>query len=174
MIPTSPQTDRTRPAVERARFHKERIYASFTGLATLTVLALDAEHHTPGDAAVTLLVAILAISLAGFVAELGAHQLAHSSLPDRGQLRTMLQVAGAAIGSASIPFIALAAAMLGLLSLTSALQLGIVIYFATLLVVNLVAAARAHLAWRQRLISLSMLLALGVVVILMLVLAHLS
>ena len=162
----------TRPPEERARFHRERIYASFTGVAVLTVLALDAEHLVAWQAVAALLAAIVAISLAGFVAELTAYQLAHSTLPGTGELRTMLLIAAGAFGSASIPFVVLAGAVVGLLPLTLSLQIGIGIYFATLLVTTLLASARTRLPWRQQLISIATLTALGVVVIMMLVLAH--
>ena len=161
-----------RPRAERARFHRERIYATFTGLAVLTVLSFEAEHLTAWQAAGSLLVAIVAISLAGFVAELVAYQLAHSALPHLSELRTMTLVAGSAFASASIPFVMLAGAAIGILPLALALQVGIGIYFGTLLVTTLVAAARTHVPWRQQLISIAMLLGLGVIVIVMLVLAH--
>ncbi|HEY8590764.1 MAG TPA: hypothetical protein VIL55_14555, partial [Naasia sp.] len=112
-----------RPRAERARFHRERIYATFTGLAVLTVLATEADHLSAWQAVGSLLVAIVAISLAGFVAELVAHQLAHSALPGKSELRTMALIAASAFASASIPFLMLAAAVLGLLPLAAALQI---------------------------------------------------
>jgi uncharacterized membrane protein len=163
---------RQRPAEERARAVKERVYASFTGLAIVTVLALDAAHASAVDSFLTLLAGIVGISIAGFVAEVIGYQIGHGMLPDRTELLTMVRIAAGAFGSASVALIALFAAWTGWLSIDVALQISVGIYFITLAVVALVAAHRTRLPWRQQLVALIALIGLGATVVLVLALAH--
>lgn len=66
------------PAV-LAQALKERVYATFTGLAI--VLVLRAHDPTPQDATYSLVIGVLGITVAGFAAEVIAHLAAHASLP---------------------------------------------------------------------------------------------
>jgi hypothetical protein len=162
---------RQRPAEERARAVKERVYASFTGLAIVTVLALNARASAV-DSFLTLLAGIVGISIAGFVAEVIGYQIGHGKLPDRTELLTMVRIAAGAFGSASVALVALASAWIGWLPIETALQISVGIYFITLAVVALVAAHRTRLPWRQQLVALIALIGLGATVVLVLSLAH--
>jgi large-conductance mechanosensitive channel len=166
----------TRPAGTadgRARFLREHVYATYTGLAVVAALAIGIHHATAVGAITTLLVAIVAITLAGFVSDLVSHQIAHGTSPKGPELATMASIALGALASASIPFVALAAAVFGLIPVELALQLSIGIYFVTLLVTSAVATARTATPMGQRLGAIALLLGLGAVVVLMLVIAHL-
>ncbi|WP_440710807.1 hypothetical protein [Herbiconiux sp. YIM B11900] len=163
---------RARPVDERMRSLKERVYASFTGLSVVTVMALAAEHPTPPNAFVTLAAAIVGISIAGFVAEALAHLVSHKSLPGRAETTTMIRIAGGALASASVPLLALLAAWMGWIPVELALQTGIGIYFFTLAAVALVAAHRTGLPWRQQVLALAGLVGLGALVVGVLAVAH--
>ncbi|MFT4258932.1 hypothetical protein [Microbacterium sp.] len=84
----------------------------------------------------------------------------------------MVRIAAGAIGSASIPLIALCMAWLGALTLTIALQISVGIYVLTLGLIALIAVSRAGLPWRHRFIALVGLASLGAIVVLVLIVAH--
>lgn len=163
---------RSRPADERARSLKERVYASFTGLSVVTVMVLAGAHPAAPDAFITLAAAITGISIAGFVAEVLAHLVSHKSLPGRVETITMIRIAGGALASASLPLLALLGAWLGFIPVELALQTGIGIYFFTLAAVAFVATHRTGLPWRQQILALAGLVGLGAVVVGVLAVAH--
>ena len=157
---------------ERSRALKERVYASFTGLAILG--AISAAHHaTAAEALLSLAVGVFGISAAGFLAEVIAHQVAHEELPPAREVRTMARIALGALGSASTPIFVLALAWAGVLSLEWALWLGMAVYGATLVIIILVAARRSGLRPIQRLVSSAMLVGLALIVVAVLLIAHL-
>ncbi|MCI2959474.1 hypothetical protein MN032_17455 [Agromyces atrinae] len=157
---------------DKARALKERVYASFTGLAIVTVLALNAEHQSAVDAVVSLAAGIVGITLAGFVAEVIAFQVSHRTLPPRSEFLTMLRIAGGAIGSASLPFLALVSAWIGWISIETALTMSVGIYFVTLIGIALVAVLRTKLPPRQQLIALGAIIGLSALVVIVLIAAH--
>lgn len=163
---------RSWPVAQQAQAVKERIYASFTGLAILATLLIGAETHSASGAFLTLLAGIGGISIAGFVADVIAHQVTHEGSPEPDQFRTMARIAGGAFASASIPLLALAIAWIGLITTRTGIQIGLGLYFFTLAGVVLLAARRTKLGWRQQLTALISLTALAVIVIAVLVLAH--
>ncbi|MEJ7651832.1 MAG: hypothetical protein WKF57_22725 [Nakamurella sp.] len=160
------------PVAQQAQAVKERIYASFTGLAILATLLLGGEHQSASGAFLTLLAGIGGISIAGFVADVIAHQVTHEGSPESQQFRTMLRIAGGAFASASIPLLALAIAWVGLITARTGIQIGLGLYFFTLTGVVLLAARRTRLGWRHQLVALVSLTTLAVIVIVILVLAH--
>ena len=160
-----------RPLEESARALKERVYATFTGLAVIMIYAVG-DHPDAGHALRSLVVSIVGISAAGFTAEVIAHQVTHAALPSRAELRVMLRIAAGALASASLPVLALLAAVLGWVEATTALWIGVGIYAAVLAAIALIAVGRAGLTWRQGLVSLAFLLGLGALVVGVLALAH--
>ena len=163
---------RERPLAERVSALKERVYASFTGLAIVTVFALDPAHTTAKDAFLALLAGIVGITVAGLAAEIISHLVAHRGVPNRSELGTMARIAAGAIGSASIPLIALCSAWLGLFGLQIALQVSVGIYLLTLGLIAFAAAYRTRLPWRQQVAALCGLVGLGAAVVGVLVVAH--
>lgn len=150
---------------------RESVYATLTGLTIVGVLLFGSDA-TVGEAFSSLILGISGIALAGFVAELVAFQISHSRPPDRPELLAMARTALGALGSASIPLAAIAMAALGWISIMLALQLSVGIYFATLIVMLLLAARRTRLGWRQQLVSLVLLLGLAVTVLVTLAIVH--
>ena len=161
----------TWPVVQQAQAVKERIYASFTGLAILATLLIG-EHPSPSAAFLTLLAGIGGISIAGFVADVIAHQVTHEGSPGRDQFRVMARIAGGAFASASIPLLALAVAWIGLISTRTGIQIGMGLYVLTLVAVVVLASRRTRLGWRHQLVALISLTTLAAIVLVILVVAH--
>lgn len=156
---------------ERIGALKERIYATVTGLAILAGL-LTAEHVTASESIFALAVGIFAIAAAGFVAEVIAHQIGHRSFPRGRELAVMGRTAVVALGTASLPLIALVLALVGLIELDTALIIGIVLDAAVLVGVVLLASARTGLSVLQRFVATALLLGLVALVAVALLLAH--
>ena len=161
-----------RPVAERAEAMKERVYATFTGLAIVLVQYENVEHVSASRATLTLLVGIVAITAAGFVADVIAHLAVHATFPDRTGWGRMLRVSGTAIASAGVPLILLALAAFGVIELDGALRAASIVYLVTLGLIGFVAVRRTHVAWWKQLVALGSLLALGIGVILLQQLAH--
>lgn len=157
-----------RPAAERASALKERIYATFTGLAVVAVITSDLVDTEPLQAFLTLAIGIVGIAAAGFVAEVIAHQVTHAAAPSRADLRTMARISLGALASASFPLLALGAACLGWLSLETATAIATVVYVVTLAAVAVLAVARTPLPAARRLWALLVMLAFVAVVVLVL------
>lgn len=163
---------RSWPVAQQAQAVKERIYASFTGLAILATLLIGAETHSASGAFLTLLAGIGGISVAGFVADVIAHQVTHEGSPEGDQFKTMLRIAGGAFASASIPLLALAIAWIGLIPPRTGIQIGMGLYVLTLVAVVVLASRRTRLGWRHQLVALVSLTTLTVIVLVILVVAH--
>lgn len=159
------------PVVDRAAI-KERVYATFTGLAIVLVQNTNVEHTSAPQAAVTLLIGIVAIALAGFAADLVAHLATHGSFPRGADLREVLKLTGTALGSAAVPLLVLLAAVLGWIELRTALTIASIVYVAILGLIGYVAVRRTGVSWWQQLIALGILVGLGGVVVLVQQLAH--
>ena len=157
---------------ERAHALKERIYASFTGLAILAAITANG-HSTAKDALLAVAVGVLGISAAGFLAEVVAHQVAHERMPSGGEVATMGRTALGAWASAFLPVVVLALSWAGAISLDWALWIAMAIYAATLVAVMFIAARQSGLRPFQRLVSAAMLLGMALVVVAVLQVAHL-
>jgi hypothetical protein len=161
-----------RPVDERAEALKERVYATFTGLAIVLVQHANVEHITATRATVTLLVGIIAITAAGFVADVIAHLAVHGAFPRRVELGRMLRVSGTAIASAAGPLVILALAAFGVFELEPALLAASILYLVTLGLVGFIAVRRTHVAWWKQVVALGILVALGLAVVVLQQLAH--
>jgi hypothetical protein len=160
------------PADERASALKERIYASFTGLAIVVVIGMEPGHSSAVDALVTLAVGIVGIASAGFVADIIAHQVTHAAAPTRREIGVMARIAGGALASASVPLLALGSACFGWISLETAVLIGTVLYVVTLALIALLAVARTQLRFTQKLFSLLIMVGFCAVVVAVLLIAH--
>jgi hypothetical protein len=161
-----------RPVEERAQALKERVYATFTGLAIVLVQQANADHLLPSQATFALAIGIAGITVAGFVADVIAHLAVHGAFPTAEELRTMLRVAGEALASASLPLVLLVLAWIGILELEGALRAAAILYVATLGFIGYLAVRRTGARWWKQLVALGILMALGVAVIGLQQLAH--
>ena len=132
----------------------------------------NVEHITATRATLTLLVGIVAITAAGFAANVLAHLSVHAAFPDRAEFGRMVRIAGSALASAGVPIILLALAAFGVFELEPALRAASLVGIVTLGLIGLVAVLRTHVAWWKQLIALSALMALGLGVVLLQLLAH--
>ncbi len=151
---------------------KERVYATFTGLAIVLVQNSNVAHTDAGRATITLLVGIVAIAIAGFVAELLAHLAVHATFPDRREFGRLLRLTGTAMASAAVPLLVLLLAVLGWIDLGTALTVASITYVAILGLIGYVAVRRTDAPWWKQAIALGILVALGSVVVLIQQLAH--
>lgn len=168
----SPRRDRQRPIDERAEALKERVYATFTGLAIVLVQWGNVEHLDASRATYALLIGIVGITVAGFAADVIAHMSVHAAFPTGEELGRMLRIAGSALASAFIPVVLLALAWADVLDLEPALRIASIVYLATLAVIGYFAVRRTRLGWWQQLAALGILVALGGLVVLLQQLAH--
>lgn len=152
-------------------YFKERVYATFTGLALVLVVS-NAEHPTPERSFLVLALGVLGITAAGFVADLVSHLAVHQDFPDAAGWFVMLRVGGGALGTAVIPLILVGLAWMDVWSLDAALRVATIVYIATLGVIGWFAVRRSKLAWWKQLIALGVLLVLGLVVVGLQTLAH--
>lgn len=157
---------------ERVDALKERVYATFTGLAIVLVQHANVEHVEATRAVVTLLVGIVAITTAGFVADVISHLAVHAAFPDRAEVGRMLRIAGSAIASAGVPLLLLGLAAFGVMQLEPALRAASIVYVATLGVIGFVAVRRTRIHWWKQVVALGALVALGLGVVVLQQLAH--
>lgn len=153
------------------QYFKERVYATFTGLALVLVLA-NAEHPEPERSFWVLALGVLGITVAGFVAEIISHLAVHRDFPDATGWLVLLRVAGGALGTAVVPLALIAFAWIDVWSIEAALTASTIVYIATLVVIGLLAVRRSRLVWWKQLVALGILLVLGLVVVGLQTLAH--
>jgi len=149
---------------------KERVYATFTGLAI--VLVLRGHEPSPQDATFSLVIGVLGITVAGFVAEIIAHLAAHGAFPSRAELGRMFRIASGAFGSASVPIVLLLLTWPGWIELETALRVSTIVYLATLGLIGFAAVRRTSLSWWAQLLALLALVLLGAIVVGLQLLAH--
>ena len=149
-----------------ALYFKERIYATFTGLAILLVVE-SAGHPDAQHATLALLLGVLGIVVAGFVADIVSHLAVHQHLPDGRDMRILLRIAGGALSTVIVPGILLILVWSGVLELEGAIRASVIVYLVTLGLVGWFAVRRSLLPWWKQLLVLAVLivLALGAVFI---------
>jgi hypothetical protein len=154
----------------RAAHLKERIYVAFASLAV--VLGLQRHHASAGEAILTLVVTILGLLLAVFVADVAAHIVVHERTMSRDELSVAVRTSFGAIGSLGAPLLFLGLAYAGVWSTDTALTASAIALVAALVVIGWAAVRRLRLAWWQRLIALGAEALLGIAVVSLQLLAH--
>jgi hypothetical protein len=152
-------------------YFKERIYATFTGLAIVLVAAAS-DHPTAAHAAVVLVLGVLGITAAGFVSDIISHLSVHQEFPSAKDLAILLRVAGGALSTMVTPLILIGLAALEVWDIDTALIASICVYVATLALVGWFAVRRSNIIWWKQLLALVMLVILGLLVVLLQTLAH--
>lgn len=153
------------------KYFKERVYATFTGLAIVLVVGVSA-HPTAEAALIALLLGVAGITAAGFVSDIIAHLAVHQSLPGKDEWMLLLRIVGGGLGTVVAPAIMLVLAVAGVLEDATALRVATIIYIVTLAVIGLLVVRRSKLSWWQQLFVLAVLVALGLVVVGIQSLAH--
>lgn len=157
---------------QRAERLKERIYVTFTSLAVVLAMLTHAHDLTPGAAATTLLVAVVATLLAVFVADFVSHTVVHAAVPTASQLRHMVGVSSSALAVIVVPLILLGLAGLDVMEVERALRISSTVLVVTLGIVGWLAVRRVKLAGWLKLVLLAAEVLLGFAVIGLELLAH--
>lgn len=173
------RTERAREQLEQVEggeqaivaYFKERVYATFTGLAIVLVVA-SGEHAEADHAFFALILGVVGITAAGFVSDVISHLSVHRAFPGRVDLIISTRIAGGALGTLLTPGILLLLAWLDVLPLEAALRAASIVYIATLAVIGWFAVRRSDLAWWKQMIALAILVALGLLVVGLQTLAH--
>jgi hypothetical protein len=163
---------RVRPENVRAEALKERVYATFTGLAIVLVQLTNVDHVVAGRVTIELVVGILAITAAGLAADVISFLSVHARFPDGHEVRVMLRIAASALASAGIPVVVLVLAIVGLVELETALRIVSIVYVVTLGVIAYLGVRRTHAPWWKQLVALAALMAVGLSVVLIQLAAH--
>lgn len=145
-------------------YFKERIYATFTGLAIVLVVGASG-HPEERHAVLALLLGVVGITAAGFVSEIIAHLAVHQHLPTWRELVIQLRIALGALGTVLTPGILLVLAWIGILDVVVALRAATIVYIVTLGVVGWFAVRRSQLAWWKQALVLVVLAGLGFAVV---------
>ena len=152
-------------------YFKERIYATFTGLAIVLVVTangnlgsrsrrlrshpgsagdhrgrLRVQHHLPPGGA--------------------------SEFPSGREVVILLGVSGSALSTMLTPLILLALVAVDVLTIDAALMASIVVYVVTLGLIGWFAVRRSKIVWWQQVLALAMLMVLGLLVVVLQTLAH--
>lgn len=152
-------------------YFKERVYATFTGLAIVLVVAAN-EHADVAHALFALVLGVVGITAAGFVSDVVSHLAVHRTFPGRAELAISLRVAGGALSTLVTPGILLLLALFGVMALGTALRAASIVYIATLAIIGWFAVRRSDLVWWKQLLALAILVALGLLVVGLQTLAH--
>lgn len=155
-----------------AQYLKERIYATITGLAIVLVISTNAEHHDARGALFSLVIGVLGITAAGYLAENIAHIAVHAKLPTTAEQRVLLRIALGALSTVVTPVILLVLAWVGVMQLETSLRVSTIVYLVTLGVIGFGAVRRTGLSWWARLAVLAVLVGFGALVVGVQVLAH--
>lgn len=157
---------------EQAAILKERVYATFTGLAILLPLAGHAEELGAGTVAAALFIGVLGIALAGFLSDVIAHLSVHKNLPSRRELTLLIWVAIKAMGTVLVPLILLGLAGLDVMRVEAGVRASVWVLIVTLGVIGYFAVRRSGLPWWKQVLVLLAEVALGGIVVGLELLAH--
>ena len=143
---------------------RERIYATFTGLAIVLVVG-SGDHAEADHAFLALVLGVIGIVAAGFVSDVVSHLLAHGTLPTGEQLRLFGRISAGGLGTVLAPGILLLLAWLDVLDLDDAILAASLIYIVTLAVIARLAVRKSGLSRSKRWLVLALLIGLGLAVI---------
>lgn len=152
---------------------RERIYVGFTALAVLLALSVHADDADAGQAALTLAVTVVGVAIAGLGADLIAHTVAHSAMPGPEEIWQMVRVAAGALLSIVLPLVLIGLSALGLLRLGVALTISEYVLLVTFGVIALVALRRVEVRLWQRVLLVTVMMAIGLFAVVLELLAHL-
>jgi hypothetical protein len=138
------------------------------------ILALSsyAGDESAANAALTLAITVLGTVTAAFTAELISHVVAHATLPDRDELRYLISTCVQALGVIVLPLVFLGLAGLGSWELHRALRAASTVLIVTLAAIGYLGVRRARIPRRHKFVLLLVLVALGLLVVLLELLAH--
>ena len=125
---------------------RERIYATFTGLAIVLVVA-GSDHEDADHALLALLFGVLGITIAGLVSDMVSHLAVEGEFPHGADWVVLIRVAGGGLSTVVVP--------------------------GGLMLLGWLAVRRSHARWWERAVALGILIGLGFLVIALQTLAKL-
>ncbi|QKJ20855.1 hypothetical protein [Microbacterium hominis] len=161
--------DREREAF--VAYFKERVYATFTGLAIVLVVASEG-HAAGAHAFFALVLGVIGVTAAGFASDVIALLAVHREFPRRRAFSVLGRIAAGALSTLLVPAVLIALGWMEIIRLDAALRASAYVYLVTLAVIGWLAVRRARLVWWKQLVALGILVALGGTVILLQTLAH--
>lgn len=159
---------------ETAALFKERIYGNIACLSTVIVLSehREEDHSTAWSALLDIVILLVSLGAASFLAELVAHLSAHGAPPKLRELTHMVRGAGQILAAGAVPSLLLILAGLNVLRYGPALNAGIWVLVVSLGLFALLAARRSALPRWGKTLLVAVLVGLGIVVVLLKTLAH--
>lgn len=151
---------------------REGVYASFTGFAIIVVIIWEQGHYSSLHALVALVLGVLGIVVAGFMADLAAHLAVHGHQPYGDELKLLTKVAIAGLGTAVAPTLLLVLATQGVIDSQVALLGSVYIYLAIFAGLGWLAVSGSSLPWWKQLAALGSLILIGFAVVGVQALAH--
>jgi len=149
---------------------RERIYATFTGLAIVLVVA-GSDHEDADHALLALLFGVLGITIAGLVSDVVSHLAVEGEFPHGRDWVVLTRVAAGGLSTVVVPGGLVFLGWLEIIDLSTALSAAAIVYIATLALIGWLAVRRSHARWWERVIALGILVGLGFLVIAMQTLA---
>lgn len=140
---------------------KERVYATFTGLAVVLILVVEADHLTPGQAMLRLGASVVAICTAGFISDVIAHASVTGQTARGWELRSMFTAALGGVVTVLVPLLIAVGSLLTWYSLEAALYATVVVYVLTLVIIVHNAVRRTSLSWGAQAAALGAILLVG-------------
>jgi hypothetical protein len=146
----------TESAERRAGRLRERVYVTFTALAVILALNSHAGEVSVRGAALTLI----------------SQVVTHATLPDRDELRYLATTCLQALTVIVLPLAFLGLAGIGSWELHRSLRAGSTVLIVTLAAIGYLGVRRARIAPWQKFLLLLVLVALGLLVVVLELLAH--
>ncbi|QPE04444.1 hypothetical protein IT882_15100 [Microbacterium schleiferi] len=151
---------------------RERIYATFTGLAIVLVVA-GSDHEDADHALLALLFGVLGITIAGLVSDMVSHLAVEGEFPHGADWVVLIRVAGGGLSTVVVPGGLMLLGWLEIIDLSTAISAAAIVYIATLGLIGWLAVRRSHARWWERAVALGILIGLGFLVIALQTLAKL-
>ncbi|MBN9756027.1 hypothetical protein Ae406Ps2_0774 [Pseudonocardia sp. Ae406_Ps2] len=172
-VPSRRRRDGEVPAPVVVTVLRERLYGTLSCLSTLLVLlGHGGEGSSAGSAIVDVVVAAGALWAASLLSDVVAHLTVHGHGPRGHELVAALRSSGQILQASAAPVVLLVAAAVGLLELTTALELATGVTVLVLALFAVLAARRTPLSWWRRVLLVVALVGLGALVIVVKLLAH--
>ena len=151
---------------------RERIYATFTGLAIVLVVA-GSDHAAADHALLALLFGVIGITIAGFVSDVVSHLAVEGEFPHGADWVVLLRVAGGGLSTVVVPGGLMLLGWLEIIDLSTAISAAAIVYVVTLALIGWLTVRRSHARWWERVLALGILIGLGLLVIALQTLAKL-
>lgn len=143
---------------------RERVYATFTGLAIVLVVS-QADHADADHAMLALLFGVLGITIAGLVSDVVSHLAVEGEFPHGADWIVLVRVAAGGLSTVVVPGGLVLLGWLEIIPLSTAMTAAAAVYIATLALIGWLAVRRSHAKWWERVLALGILVALGLLVI---------